>query len=909
MAAHPPLEKPTRLASFTAPLAAWLLVCAVSGLAQAQAPAPAPANGVSSPDKAAPANGAPATATPATSAPAPAGGAPASEPTAEPAPGAEAPTETPAAEAAPNEAPAASEPAPAASAAPNTPRTACEGKIITKVSVAGQGRVSADDLLATIKLREGVPCTDGEVTRDVHALWDMGYFANVEVDAKVTGDTVALTYRVKERPAIGEVVYEGLDELEKSDLDEKVTLEQGSVLSEPLVRDQLEKIRALYAEKGYFLAQVRYELVPKPNDEVTVKFIIDEGDEVIVRRVRFIGNDALSESELQAVMQTSETGFLSFISSNNTYRKEIFDEDVNRLQALYYDYGYLTVELGTPLIELTPDRRYVDITITVKEGPRFKVGRVKVAELDDNGVEREPLFGRKKLRESIELNPGDWFSRSTIAKNLQDVTRAYRDEGYARVQVNPQTELHMDTRIVDVVVTIQRGPLVYIERIQIKGNEKTRDEVLRREARIAESQLYSQTLVEKSKERMMSLGYFESVDIAEEDGATPDRIIINYEVKERPTGTFQLGAGFSSQETFLLTGQVQQENLFGRGQSLAFNLQLSGIRQLAQIRFVEPYLYGSDWTLAVEVFKMLRQQRAFNRDSTGGNITFGHPLYFIDEDLSIFINYHLEQIDITPATGGAFGTTGQDFERFQFIPLRNLFRSGLTSSVKLSLSYDTRDNRLFPSNGILATASTEVSDAATLSDNNFIRHRLNFRGYKPIWGPFVGKLNVEWGLITSRDGIGVPIFERYFLGGITDVRGFPIQSIGPRLGVPRQYSDPAYLGVSEIGTAFGGNMQLYYNLEIEFPIVESVGIKGVVFQDAGNAWNLEETLCKPPPIRDTQTTDPCGVHLDALRTSWGFGVRWFSPLGPLRFEWGFPFDRRKSIEDVVEFQFTVGNAF
>jgi outer membrane protein insertion porin family len=892
MAAHPSLVTPKLCASLCA---LFVLVAGVRD-ARAQLPASTPAAPV------------PAAATP------PQSDAPAAAPSA---PASAEPAAVPSAE--PTAAPAGVEPAPAAApapaatpepAGPGAPRTACEGKTILELKVEGQGRVSADDILATIKLRKGVPCTDGEVTRDVRALWDMGYFANVEVDAKAKEGGVELVFRVKERPAIGEVIYEGLDELEQSDLDEKVTLEQGSVLSEPLVREQLEKIRALYAEKGFFLAQVRYELDPRPNDEVAVRFIIDEGEEVVVRRVRFIGNEALSDDELHAVMQTGETGFLSFISSNNTYRKEIFDEDLNRLQAIYYDYGYLTVELGTPLVELTPDRRYVDMTITIEEGPRFKVGRVKVGEIDDSGNDREPLFGRKKLREAIDLDPGDWFSRSVIAQNLQDITRSYRDEGYARVQVNPQTELHMDTRIVDVVVTVQRGPLVYIERINIAGNEKTRDEVLRREARIAEGQLYSQTLVERSKERMMSLGYFESVEIAEEDGATPDRLIVNYEIKERPTGTFQLGAGFSSQETFLLTGQVQQENLFGRGQSLSFNLQLSGIRQLAQVRFVEPYLQGSDWTLAVEVFKMLRQQRAFNRDSTGGNVTLGHPLYFIDEDLSFFVNYHLEQIDITPATGGAFGTTGQDFERFQFVPLRNLFRSGLTSSVRFSLSYDTRDNRLFPSRGILATASSEVSDAATLSDNNFWRHRINFRGYQPVFAtPLVAKLNVEWGLITSRDGIGVPIFERFFLGGITDVRGFPIQSIGPRLGAPRSYSDPSFSGVSDRGVSFGGNMQLYYNLEIEFPIVESVGIKGVVFTDAGNTWNLEDSLCEPPAPGGDGTTDPCGVHLDKLRTSWGFGIRWFSPLGPLRFEWGFPFAPKKPYEDDFEFQFTVGNAF
>jgi outer membrane protein insertion porin family len=796
---------------------------------------------------------------------------------------------------------------PPAQLGPGAPITICEGKKIVGIEVAGQGRVSRDDILATILLRAGMPCTDAEVSRDVRALWDMGYFRDIQVEAEPAPGGIALTFRVQERPAIGEVVFTGNDEVDTSDIQEKVTLEQGSVLSEPGVREQLDKIRQLYAEKGFFLAQVNYELEPRANNETTVRFVIDEGEEVTVRRLRFIGNANLEASELKAVMQTSETGFFSFLSSSNTYRKEIIDEDINRLQALYYDYGYLTVEIAEPRIELTADRHHLDITVAITEGPRFKVGRVKAMEIDANGKEAEPLPGRKELREMVDFDPGDWFSRSTIAMNLQDITRWYRDRGYARVEVAPQTDLHMDTRIVDVVVTIQRGPLVYIQRINVKGNTKTRDEVLRREARIVEGQLYSQSLVERSKERMMSLGYFESVEVSEQDGATPDRMVINYEVVERPTGTFQLGAGFSSQETFLLTGQVQQENLFGRGQSLGLNLQLSRIRQLAQIRFVEPYLYSTDWTMAIELFKVLQQQRSFNRDSTGGNLTFGHPLTFIDEDLRIFLNYRLEFVEITPATGGTFGAGGDAFERYRFVPLRNLFRSGRTSSLRLSLNYDTRDNRLFPTRGLFVSGSTEISDEATFSESNFIEHEINFRGYQPIWGPFVGKLNVNWAVITSRDGIGVPVFERYFLGGITDIRGFPIQSVGPRLGSPATYNDPAFSLISDRGISIGGNMQFYYNLEIEFPIIESVGIKGVVFQDGGNAWNLEDTLCRPFPESRDQFTDPCGVHFNP-RLSWGFGVRWFSPLGPLRFEWGFPFDPNP-YEDAFEFQFTVGNAF
>lgn len=794
---------------------------------------------------------------------------------------------------------------------PTVPETICEGKRISRIVIKGEGRVAADDIRSTIKLREGLPCTDGEVTRDAQALWDLGYFRDVKVQGDVAGDEIVLTFEVTERPAVGEIAYQGNDALETSDIEGKVTLKTGGILSVPEIKTQVDKIRDLYAEKGYFLAKVHYELHDRPNNEVQVVFVIEEGAEVSVRRIKFVGNDHLRDEELRGVIQTSQTNVLSFISSSNKYKRDAFDEDVNRLHALYYDYGYLTVELKEPRIELTSDRRYIDITIPVKEGPRFRVGRVRAVELDDQGNEIEPLEGRKRLRENVSLNPGDWFSRSTIAKDLQEITRFYRDHGYAKAEVTPDTALHMDKRIVDLSVSVRRGPLVYIERINIKGNTKTRDAVLRREARIVEGDLYNQSLVERSKERMTALGYFESVNVSEETGSAPDKLIVNFEVAEKPTGTFQLGLGFSSQETFLLNGQIQQENLFGRGQSLALNLQFSGIRQLAQIRFVEPYLFSTQWSASVEVYRILQQRQDFNRASTGGSLTFGHPLNFLSDNLRLYATYRLENVEITPATGGVFGTvgTGLNYRIFTFLPLRNLFNSGVTSAVRLALSWDTRNNRLFPTNGVYATLSTEVSDSVLGSSNDFMRNELNFRFYKPIWGPFVFKANTQWGLITSRDGRGVPIYERYFLGGILDVRGFPLQSLGPRLGIASNFRDPTFETVAQRGAVFGGNMEAYYNLEIEFPIIESVGIKGVIFHDAGNAWNLEKSLCGPAPNETDKAIQPCGADLTHLRTSVGFGFRWFSPLGPLRFEWGFPIHPRRPYEDTYEFQFTVGNAF
>ncbi|HKU40777.1 MAG TPA: outer membrane protein assembly factor BamA [Polyangiales bacterium] len=818
-------------------------------------------------------------------------------------------SEPPAAEAAPAPSAPAYEPPPE-NTGPRVPETICQGKRIVRIDVAGQGRVSADDIRATLKLREGLPCQDGEVTRDAQALWDLGYFRDVRVIGEPSGDGIIVRFEVLERPAIANIVYVGQDHVEQSDIEEKVTLKPGGILSVPDVRAQIDKIKDVYADKGYFLAKVRYELADRRNNEVDVRFIIEEGEQVKVRRIRFVGNEKLKASELKSVIQTSESNVFSFISNSDKYKREPFDEDLNRIHALYYDYGYLTVELADPRTELSPDRRYIDITIPIKEGPRFKVGRVKVSEIDDNGQEIEPLPGRKQLRSSVNQNPGDYFSRSTIAKDLQDITRYYRDRGYAKVEVNPETGMHMDKRLVDISLTVRRGPLVYVERINIKGNTKTRDGVLRREARIVEGELYSQTLVERSKERMTALGYFESVTVSEEPGSTPDKIVINYEVAEKPTGTFQLGAGFSSQEVFLLNGQIQQDNLFGRGQSLALNMQFSGIRQLAQLRFVEPYLFETDWSSSVEIFKILQQRRDFDRDSTGGSITLGHPLDFLSEYLRVYGTYRLEYIDINPSTGGVFGRgSGLNYQLYSFLPLRNLFNSGLTSAIRLAVSWDSRNNRLFPTEGFYAMASTEISDEILGSDTNYIRNEINLRFYKPIWGPFVAKLNTMWGLITSRDGAGVPIYERYFLGGISDIRGFKLQSIGPRIGIASTFGDPTFQTVSPRGEAFGGNMEFYYNFEIEFPLIESVGIKGVVFQDAGNAWNLEQSLCGPKPTVNDRAIQPCGSDITHLRTSWGFGIRWFSPLGPLRFEWGFPFNPRHPYEDTYEFQFNVGNSF
>lgn len=802
------------------------------------------------------------------------------------------------------------EPEEDAEAAINVPRTVCHDRRIRRVRVRGNRRVSDDDVLAVLRLRSGTTCTDTAVARDAQALWDQGYYDDIVVEATPAGsDRVDVVIRVTERPAIADIVFEGNDSIEASDLEEVVQLTEGGILSVPDVRAQVTRIRDKYAEEGFFLARVSYRLRRQENNQVDVVFRIVEGQRVTVRSVRFAGNRHISDSELNGIMRTSQTGFFSFISNDDRFNRAHFDEDVTRLQAYYYDQGYLAMRVGTPTIALTPDRSFIDITIPLEEGPRFRIGRLAVREVNDAGDNIEPLGGRRELRQLVQTDPGDWFNRTRIAQSLLAITRRYRDEGYAFVDITPETDLDMDRRIVNVAVVIRRGPPVRIERINIHGNTKTRDSVIRREVTLVEGDLYSQTRAEVSRARITALGYFERVELSEEEGSAPDRIVLNIEIAEKATGTFQVGAGFSSIESFILTGQVQQDNLFGNGQSLSLQLQLSGIRQLVQLQFVEPYFFGSEWTVGFDIFKTVRQLSFFTRDSTGASVTAGHPLG--DYRLRFYAQYRADYVEIGDATSGIFGNvpTGQVENLFPKLPLRNLFREGLTSSLRLTLTWDGRNNRLFPTEGFYASWSTEFADEYIGSANTFMRHNFDARVYYPIFQDVVFRARGVWGLINSRDDLGVPIYERFFLGGIFNVRGFPLNSLGPRLGIPQDLDPNAIPSAG--GIPIGGNMQLYYNVEIEFPIVQEVGIRGVIFTDGGNAWNLESQYCNAAPsFAGSSANDACQVHPWDLRASWGFGIRWVSPLGPLRFEWGIPFIRNAELlENDVDFQFTIGNFF
>ncbi len=773
------------------------------------------------------------------------------------------------------------------------PATAADAApVVQAIRVEGNRRVEIDAIRAAISQKKGQPLDPRTVAKDIRAIMKLGFFSDVVVEREGPPETPTLVYRVTERPTVRESRIEGNDALSKDDLKDSVELKPYAVLDLTTVRKDVKKIQEKYVEKGYYLAEVRYRLDEKPDNQVDVVFVIDERAKVQVKEVRFLGNAQVPDDDLLAYMQTRPGGFLSFVTSMGTYKEDAFQHDLQGVQAVYLDRGYVNVKVGTPSVQISPDKRYLYLTIPVEEGEQYRIGKIAYS---GQLLDLEP-----KLRSLVKARPGEVFSRSRVQADLFAIGDVYRDLGHAYANVTPLTATDPAARTLDLTYEVQPGPKVRFERIDVIGNDKTRDKVIRRELRIYEGELFSGTGLRASKQRVTALGFFETVEITTKQGSAEDKIVAVVEVKERATGTFQVGAGFSSYENFILTGQISQNNFFGWGQTLSLQVQWSSIRQLGQIQFVEPYFLDTKWTFAFDLYATEGIYTTFTRRALGGSMTWGYELNGLApwwafaqhlEDLRLFTTYTNERVDVTTSTTSL---------------LANQFRSGTTSALRLSLQWDKRDNRLFPTSGFFLSGSGEVAPPFLSPEsvfgkvNLFTRYALDARGYKPLFLGIVGRAKLTLGYIRDWDAAHrVPISERYFVGGINSVRGYRYLSISPTKNVPA-LDDP---GMRTSPLAVGGDKQLVINTELEFPLFSAIGIKGVVFADLGNAFP------------EGKFSDPA-VTL-SLYKSVGFGFRWFSPIGPLRFEWGIPLDRRRAppeqgggyVDQPVDFQFTIGSFF
>lgn len=759
---------------------------------------------------------------------------------------------------------------------------------ITALEVRGTHRIEASAVLARVSSRVGAPLDATQLRNDIRAIHQLAAFDGV---AAFVDDTT-LVFEVTERPVIRKVLVAGNDHIGLTTIDPAIGLRAGTAADPSAIQRGAAAIGALYRAHGFMFADVRGELVVADPGTVDVRYTIDEHARIHVRDVHFTGNRAIASDQLRGLMVTQQPRWWSLSSEAGAFRRDALDHDLAVIAGHYLDRGYVDIKLREPRIELGRDRKSVEVTIAVEEGERYRFGELRITGAATPGVHREVL---------ARLQRSATFSRAALEAARHDIERYYQDRGYARATVTPRVTVDRSARTVAVALEVVEGKRVFLERVVIRGNTKTRDKVIRRELAIAEGELWNTSQVEASRRRIFQLGFFDDVTIASAAGSSDELIELAIEVHERRSGTAQLGGGLSSAESYVLQGQLAQDNFLGRGQSVSFTAQLSRLRRLFSLRIIEPYTLDSGWATGLELYNTSRGLGAYSRDATGGALTFGRALA---SQLHASLTYRLENVSIARGAGG-LANLGARSSVLPSLDSGQLLRGGVTSSLRAALTFDARDNRLLPKRGWFATGFIEYADRMTGSQNRFIRYGGVVRHYRHLGGPFTLRLNGEFGAIHSLDGRGVPLSERYVLGGIYDVRGYQPRSIGPQL-LTHPVGD---VGGELTPLTLGGNVQLFANAEIEFPLSKRLGLSGVVFFDIGNAYNLESRWCSGSG--GARPVDACGRPVDllgGLRKSVGIGVRWQSPIGPLRFELGLPLDLRPG-EKPSGIDFTIGTSF
>ena len=717
---------------------------------------------------------------------------------------------------------------------------------IEDIAISGNKKIEDNAILNVLKSEKGKLVSSRTLSDDIKAIYKMGYFSDVQVTITEGAEGKILTYIVEEKPLISEIVIKGNDDINEREINSVLTIKTRQVLNLDKVKSDVEKIKALYNDKGYLNATVEHTVEDAGTRGVLVIFIIEEHKKLLIEKIAFEGNKAFTDGDLKKIMDVSEKGFFHFISGSGVLKRDKLREDVNKLNVFYLNHGYMNARVGEP--EVRHDEKGIYITIPITEGKQFKVGAVEIAG-DTLSVSRDELI------EKLKINKKDYFDRDSIMKDLDFLTEACKNEGYAYSNVTPETTPREMEEKVDVVYHIEKGDKIYFNRITVVGNTKTRDKVIRRELAIDEGDLYSGENLRKSYMRLMNLRYFEEINFQTEKGTEENLTDVTIHVKEKPTGLFSLGAGYSAVDNAIVMAQVSQQNLFGRGQVLSLNAFLGSKTTNYELSFVEPWLFDRPLWSKYDAWNMKREYDSYDLDTKGLRMTFGYPLF---EYVKGYIGYEYTMDEV------------MNVKYYASRYIREQEGETTTSGVTVTLMRDSTNDWMFPSKGSLNSVAIRHTGTIFQGDNSFTKYSGNSSWYFPLPLDNVFAVRGRIGYLQANEGKKLPIYERFVLGGIRSLRG--LEDVGP--------IDP------ETGDVIGGNTMLTFSAELIFPLIKDAGMKGVLFFDIGNAWDN-------------------GYYLDDMRKTAGVGVRWYSPIGPLRLEWGYVLDRKDG-ESPYKWEFTIG---
>lgn len=755
---------------------------------------------------------------------------------------------------------------------------------ISKIEVLGLKKIEKEAVLQKITSAVGKNFDREQISKDIQTLFRMNFFVQVEVEKEASSDGVVLIFNMVEKPTVSEIEFSGNAEIKSEDLETQSGLKAFEVVNFSKIQAAVQKIEKHYEDKGFYLVKVESSIEEvQANETVKIKFNITENEKVKVKKITFIGNHQIKDSELKndPRMFTKEAGFFSFLSSSGSYKQEAFDNDLQVLKYIYWNQGFLQVKIDRPIVTVTPDKKSIYVSYHIEEGDQYSVGEVDFA--------GDLLFSKSELFESVKIKDSSIFSVEVMRKDITDLQAKYGDLGYAFTNVIPRYNFHEQDKKVDLVFEFEKGNKVYFGDITVTGNSKTRDKVLRRELKIEEGELYNETRKRLSQENIQRLGFFDEVNFkTSTPPEKPDQLNIEIVVKERNTGQIQLTAAYGSTQGMSLGGSIVQNNFRGLGQSLEAKIDAAKNRQDYRVSLTDPYFKDTRWSAGFDIFYTENNERtSYDIRKTGGNVRFGHPIY--GDYTRAYLRYKLDKTSL-------FENENTDPAIF---PLETA--QGVTSSATMTLEYDTRNDRMTPSKGIYTDISYERTGLG--GDLRYQEFSTRFRFFHNLFWDVVWRNNLSYQNIQPLDNGGtVPFSELYQMGGPYTLRGFGSGGVGKRalsglrynqLGDPTsKYYRPGISDEQRTRSSqfvVGGTKQVLFQTELQYPLIKEAGLNGVFFYDVGQA---EDDIVSSKLLSDI-----------------GMGFRWQSPLGLLRFEWGWPLQTDSFNSDSVNFEFSIGPPF
>jgi outer membrane protein insertion porin family len=729
------------------------------------------------------------------------------------------------------------------------PPPAAPAIVVKDVAVEGARRVQEAVILGRIKTSVGSAFSPTLLSEDLRSVFGLGFFDDVQVKVEDFEGGVKVTFVVTERPFVRDVQFVGNKTTSATDLQEKIDLKLGSVYNPVDVQRAKEKLTEYYEDEGYYEVQITPTTEKFSDGDVKVVFNVDEGRRMTIDQVVIVGNKGLSAKAIKAVLATQERQY--FILRGTVQRQKV-EEDVERILALYNDNGFIQARVESHEITVDREKARVTVTFRVAEGPQYRVG-----EIIFTGA---TLLPEAELRRQLTVKTGDVFSRTQLRESQRRLTDLYSTIGRASAEINPRTEQTSDYRI-NINFEINEGPEVYVERINITGNTRSEDKILRRELPMVEGDLFTLQKLQRARQRLVNLGYFEKVDVTTSPGADRNKIIVNIDVTERPTGLFSIGGGYSSADGLVGTIDLSQRNFLGRGYEATLRLRIGGQTQQGVLSFTDPWFLDTPLSAGIDLFANRRVYDQYTYATIGGGPRLSHPFL---EYWRWFASYRLTQDTVSDITSAEAASL-----------LADQAGTTITSLISGSLVRDSRDNVIAPTKGSQFSLLAEFAGLG--GDNRFVKTISFLTYFQPIWFGHILAGRVEGGYAVGWGGKEVPVFERFYLGGPNSIRAFKFRTISP---------------VDSTGTLVGGTVEVLASVEYIIPLPYNFRL--AAFFDIGNSYG--------PP--GTPTFD-----ITNLKYGPGAGIRWLSPFGPIRVDYGLNIEHKSNGQPFGAFQFSVGSPF